>query len=168
MTTMNTNIENQICDAIQILAERAINQAPYDKTIPALIVECVDTKKGKYKVKYQDAFYYATSDNTELNYRKNTEVYILVPGNDFTKEKKILGTVKDMEDEYNDRMNNLLNSYYEVGKGITVDDCGLCSYKLLDEKIFGKPIIGAIATLGEGKGNKDTSGGGLGKFYERK
>ena len=51
MTTMNTNIENQICDAIQILAERAINQAPYDKTIPALIVECVDTKKGKYKVK---------------------------------------------------------------------------------------------------------------------
>lgn len=38
----------------------------------------------------------------------------------------------------------------------------------LDEKIFGKPIIGAIATLGEGKGNKGTRGGGLGKFYERK
>ena len=38
----------------------------------------------------------------------------------------------------------------------------------LDEKIFGKPIIGAIATLGEGKGNKGISGGGLGKVYERK
>ena len=47
MTTMNQqNIESQICDAVQILAERAIEQARYDKTISALIVECVDTKKG--------------------------------------------------------------------------------------------------------------------------
>lgn len=137
MTTMNTNIENQICDAIQILAERAINQAPYDKTIPALIVECVDTKKGKYKVKYQDAFYYATSDNTELNYRKNTEVYILVPGNDFTKEKKILGTVKDMEDEYNDMLNDKLNFYHEVGKGINCYGGELCSYNKEQTVILG-------------------------------
>lgn len=36
----------------------------------------------------------------------------------------------------------------------------------LDEKIFEKLIIGAIATLGEGRGTK--AHGGLGKFYERK
>lgn len=134
MTTMN--IENQVCDAIQILAEKAINQAPYDKTISALIVECVDTAKGKYKVKYQDALYYATSDNTELTYRKNTEVYILVPGNDFSKEKKILGTVKDMEAEYNDRFNNYLNSYYEVGESLLFEGGSLCSYLINDEEIL--------------------------------
>lgn len=137
MTTMNQqNIESQICDAVQILAERAIEQARYDKTISALIVECVDTKKGKYKVKYQDSFFYATSDNTELNYRKNTEVYVLVPEGDFAKNKKILGTVKDMSEEYAQRMQELNNTYYEVGKSVIWEGENLCSYKLEDEKIY--------------------------------
>lgn len=137
MTTMNQqSIESQICDAVQILAERAIEQARYDKTISALIVECVDTKKGKYKVKYQDSFFYATSDNIELNYRKNTEVYVLVPEGDFAKNKKILGTVKDMGEEYAQRMEELNNTYYEVGNSVIWEGGNLCSYKLEDEKIY--------------------------------
>ena len=87
------NIEEQVCDAIGILVNEGVKSAGYDKTISAQIVECVDTLKGKYKIKYQDAYYYATSDNIEVEYTKNTQVYILVPGNDFSKEKKIVGTV---------------------------------------------------------------------------
>lgn len=139
MTTMN--IENQVCDAIQILAERAINQAPYDKTISALIVECVDTTKGKYKIKHQDALYYATSDNIELEYRKGTEVYILIPGNDFSKEKKILGAVKDMGEEYNQMLEDSRDGYYEVGESITFNGGGLCSYRVQDTQVIAKNLL---------------------------
>jgi hypothetical protein len=48
-------------------------------------------------------------------------------------------------------MNDLLNSYYEVGKGITVENCGLCSYKHLNEKIFNIEEIDDSFKLNIGK-----------------
>lgn len=155
MTTMNSqSIENQICDAVQILAERAIDQANYDKTISALIVECVDTLKGKYKVKYQDAFYYATSDNTELTYRKNTEVYILIPGNDFSKEKKILGTVKDMEEDYKASLAEIENMYEQMGTNcLPIAETGLCSYHSEIKEIFNASDIQAYTGYESFKSN---------------
>lgn len=136
MSTMEqNNIENQVCDAISILVDEGVNSAGYDKTISALVVECVDTLKGKYKIKYQDAYYYATSDNIEVEYTKNTQVYILVPGNDFSREKKIIGTVKDLGDAYVSTW-NAENEYVVVGRNcveIVIDEeqkpLGLCSYK---------------------------------------
>lgn len=126
------NIEEQVCDAIGILVNEGVESAGYDKTISAQIVECVDTLKGKYKIKYQDAYYYATSDNIEVEYTKNTQVYILVPGNDFSREKKIIGTVKDLGDAYVSTW-NAENEYVMVGRNcaeiVAEEPLGLCSYK---------------------------------------
>lgn len=131
MSTMEqNNIENQVCDAISILVDEGVNSAGYDKTISALVVECVDSLKGQYKVKYQDAYYYATSDNTEVEYSKNTQVYILVPGNDFSREKKIVGTVKDLGDAYISSWDES-NQYVVVGRNCAelLNPQELCSYK---------------------------------------
>ena len=51
------SIEQNICDAVDIIVDRAISQASFDRTISAIVVECVDEIAGKYKVKYlQKAF----------------------------------------------------------------------------------------------------------------
>lgn len=88
-------IEKQICDAIDIIVQKAIAQADYDKTIQATIINCVDATIGKYKVKYQDSFFYAYSNNLETTYSNGSMVYILIPGNDFSRDKTILGTTKN-------------------------------------------------------------------------
>ncbi len=137
MSTMEqNNIENQVCDAISILVDEGVNSAGYDKTISALVVECVDSLKGQYKIKYQDAYYYATSDNTEVEYSKNTQVYILIPGNDFSKEKKIVGTVKDLGDTYISSWDES-NQYVVVGRNCAelLAPQELCSYKSGEYKL---------------------------------
>ena len=96
---MGNLIEQSICEAVDIIVDRAISRAGFDKTITALIVECIDEVAGKYKVKYQDSFYYATSDSS-VTYNVNSEVYILIPNGDFSKDKKIIGTVKALGTNY--------------------------------------------------------------------
>lgn len=90
----NTNIENAICDAVDILVSKAIDNAGYDRTIQAMVLDCVDPSIGKYKIKYQDTITYAYSTGVDVSYSKNTMVYVLIPSNDNGKDKTILGAVK--------------------------------------------------------------------------
>ena len=96
----NTNIENAICDAVDILVSKAVEQAGYDRTIQAMVLDCVDASIGKYKIKYQDVVTYAYSTNVDVSYSKNTMVYVLIPGNDNGKDKTILGAVKKLGLDY--------------------------------------------------------------------
>ena len=93
-------IEQQICDAIEIIVDRAIEQANYDKTIQATVISCVDATIGKYKVKYQDSTFYAYSSNSEVTYTNGSTVYILIPGNNTEADKTILGTTKKLGINY--------------------------------------------------------------------
>lgn len=86
-------IENQICSAVEVIAGNMIKNAPFDKTIQATIVACIDEAIGKYKVKYQDNTFHAYSGDVNKKYSKGNRVYILIPGNDMTRDKTILGTV---------------------------------------------------------------------------
>ena len=88
-------IEQQICDAIEIIVERAIDQANYDKTIQATVISCIDATIGKYKVKYQDSTFYAYSSNSEVTYPNGSTVYILIPGNNTEADKTILAQLKN-------------------------------------------------------------------------
>lgn len=89
---MSEKIANNILAAIDILADKKIAEAGYDKTVNATIVKCIDATSGKYLVKYQDADIVAYS-NSDIQYFENDIVYIMVPGNDFTQDKTILGKV---------------------------------------------------------------------------
>lgn len=87
------SIEQNICDAIEVITNNIVSKAGFDKTIQATIVSCIDEATGRYKVKYQDNTFYAYSSNIEQKYSKGNRIYVLIPGNDMTRDKTILGTV---------------------------------------------------------------------------
>ena len=95
-----SKLEDSILQAIDIIVDRAVSGAGYDKTIQAVIVECVDQTIGKYRVKYQDSIFYAYSENTDALYLPGTGVYVLVPSNDMGNDKRILGTTKKLGTDY--------------------------------------------------------------------
>ena len=92
-----SDINNQICDAIGIIVDKKLSQANFDKTIQATIVAQGDKTKGEYKVKYLDSSFYAY-DKSGNDYAVGTQVYVLVPENDLSKVKTILGTADKTKD----------------------------------------------------------------------
>lgn len=123
-----SSYEEKLCEAMEYIAEKAVQNASYDKTIQATIIRCEDELLGQYKVRYQDSTFYAYAANTEITYSANTLVYILVPGNDMGNTKTILGTVKKLGSDYI----TLVESGYElVGVNciLSEEEYGLCSYK---------------------------------------
>ena len=96
----NKNYENQILDAIQMVVNNSVSKAHYDKTIQGIISRCIDATIGKYVVKYQDSSFYAYSYDINKSYPVGTAVYVLVPGNDMSKEKSIIGTVENLGADY--------------------------------------------------------------------
>ena len=95
-----STIEENICQAIDIIVKQAISQAEFDKTIQATVVSCVDATIGKYKIKYQDSSFYAYSGSSEITYVDGSSVYVLIPGNDMSRDKTILGTTKKLGINY--------------------------------------------------------------------
>ena len=90
---MSKNYEELICSAIDTIVNNAVANAGYDKTVQAKIVGCEDATIGKYRCKYQDTTFFAYTTNSTVTYTNNSLVYILIPGNDFSRDKTILGTV---------------------------------------------------------------------------
>ena len=123
------SIEKNICDAIDIIVQKAVSEAQYDKTIQATIITCVDIETGKYKVKYQDSIFYAYSDNLDTIYADGTGVYVLVPSNDMSRIKTILGTTRKLGPNYIPP--NETDSYEVNGNNCITssDSFGLCSYR---------------------------------------
>ncbi len=96
----NSHYEDKICEAIEYIVENAVNKAEYDKTIQATIAKVVDQTIGKYSVKYQDSVFYAYASSADVKYTKGTDVYVLIPGNDTSRDKTILGSVKKLGVNY--------------------------------------------------------------------
>ena len=122
--------ENQILDAIETIVDHKVNSAGYDKTIQAKIINCVDATIGKYKVQYQDSIFYAYSGSSEINYVDGSEVYILVPSNDMSRDKTILGAVSKLGKNY--AVSAEGEEAFEIIGNNCVEDkkeYNLCSYK---------------------------------------
>lgn len=133
----NRNYESQILDAIQILVDNAVSKANYDKTIKATIVRCVDATIGKYVVRYQDSSFYAYSHNTDNTYTSGTMVYVLIPANDMSQDKSIIGTVDKLGIDYVSIIEG--ENGYEVTGVNAINsqiDFELNSYKSEDIKIL--------------------------------
>lgn len=122
--------EKKILDAIQTLVDNAIDKASFDKTIKCIISKCIDEKNGKYVVIYQDSSFYAYSNDTTQIYNAGTPVYVLVPGNDMTQTKTILGSVNKLGSDYINTVEEI-NKYDIIGNNISSlsDEIGICSYK---------------------------------------
>lgn len=96
----DTRIENAIVEAIDIIAEKKVASANYDKTVIATIKEVVDKTLGKYQVKQQDSVYQAYSTNPNITYEKDQRVSVLISGNDRDRSKIIIGGVKSLATNY--------------------------------------------------------------------
>lgn len=94
------DVNERILDAIELLANNSVQKAGYDKTIQAQILSCEDQVVGKYRCKYQDAVFYAYTNNPDIRLSKGTLVYILVPGNDMRQQKTIIGMVDKLGADY--------------------------------------------------------------------
>lgn len=124
----NTKIEDSIISAVEILADRAIAKAGFDKTIQATIKRCENKAAGQYVVKYQDSSFYAYAASPDVKYSNNTLVYVLVPGGDFKKDKTILGAVKKLGDDYITMLGD--DAYEIIGRNIcTLNHAEFCSYE---------------------------------------
>ena len=82
--------QNQFLDAVEAMVDHAVNNAGYDKTIKANIVECTDAAIGKYTVKYQDIHFDAFAKEVDAKYEAGALVQILIPQNDMRQKKVIL------------------------------------------------------------------------------
>lgn len=87
------SIEQNICESIDIIVQKRLNDASYDKTIQATILSCEDASIGKYKIKYQDSTFFAYA-GSNIAFEKGAEVFVLIPGNDMSKDKTIIGATK--------------------------------------------------------------------------
>ena len=137
----NTNLEDVILQAVDIVASKKIASAGFDKTIQATIVSCVDATIGKYKIKYQDSFWYAYSNDSNISYTNGSNVYILIPNGDMSKDKTILGATKKLGINYITVAEGD-QKYAPIGTNVitTGAEWGLCSYednvKILYSKQF--------------------------------
>jgi len=94
------NYETQILDSIQMIVDNAISKANFDKTIKAIVSGTSNAAEGKYTVLYQGNPMVVYSSNPDVRYTKNMEVYVLIPGNDATQRKVIIGAVDNLGLDY--------------------------------------------------------------------
>lgn len=135
MNTLQT--QNNICEAIDIIVQQAINNAGFDRTIQATVINCTDESVGQYKVRYQDSTFYAYAQNAEDKYSAGAGVYILIQNNDMARDKFIIGTVDKLGKDYIS-ITDESDRYEKIGTScITLsNDIQLCSYKKNDIEVI--------------------------------
>lgn len=89
---MNSYSDN-LLNAIEMIAQDKIDKANLNKTIQATIIKAVDSALGKYKIKYQDSYFYAYTMDSDISYSDNCSVYVLIPNGDFNQDKFIISAV---------------------------------------------------------------------------
>jgi hypothetical protein len=75
---MSEKIASNILTAIDILTDKKIAEARFDRTINATVIKCQDSLAGEYLVKYQDAEIIAYSGTSDP-YAAGDLVYVTVP-----------------------------------------------------------------------------------------
>lgn len=129
MANMDSNqIASTLIQSMNSIADNAVKKSGFDKTIEAIIIECKDPTLGKYKVKYQDAIFFAYSTNVETKYSNNSVVYITVPNGDMSKDKTIIGTKEHLGTTFNTILQKS-QKYIKVGYKKIAGQYALHSYE---------------------------------------
>lgn len=101
-TNKNSNLTNDLFDAMYTIVTGVVAQQNYDITKECRIIEVYLDDKGArtgiYKVKSQDAVYDAYARQGEV-YSTGQNVYVQIPNGDFNSQKFIIGLKINTEDE---------------------------------------------------------------------
>lgn len=115
---MANQLQDSMLKAFDTIAANRVNSLQLDKTVEAIVSQCVNTLTGEYKVEYQGGFMSAYAQEG-ATYNRNAKVYVLIPSNDMTKKKLILGLVTYIGDDENITfVSSALNDYTPAGKNI--------------------------------------------------
>lgn len=80
---------DNLCQAIEIIANNVVQGLNYDKTILCTITNIDNAKQGQYTVSDGSSTYIAYS--SIKTYKLNTQVYVLIPNGDYNQQKMIVG-----------------------------------------------------------------------------
>ena len=116
-----SDISNKILDAVEVIVNKEITGAKYDKTIQATIISCIDEQIGKYKIKYQGNIFIVYSSDTSKIYNNGTSVFVVIPENDLSKTKTIIGSVAN-QGMIGSSIITEEQRYEEIGVDCIVDD----------------------------------------------
>lgn len=125
----SVNYENQILNAIETIVDNAVSKANYDRTIRGVVSKCVDESTGKYVIRYQNSSFYAYGNAGDNIYAGGTPVYVMIPSNDMSQRKTIVGSVSEMGSDYI-TISESAEGYEVVGNNVinSNGETGLCSY----------------------------------------
>ena len=134
----SNEIKKALLDSYEILNDKKINDANFDKTIQGTIIDCKDPSIGRE----------AYSVSPSVNYPKGNLVYISVPQGDMKNQKTILGTTKQLGTNYIEDL--IQEDTFDTTKNLLQTDLKieLSSYEtkesILDEIEFTKAIQNQI------------------------
>lgn len=119
------NIQDSILKAVDTLVNNRIDKIQADKTITASIVKCTNALTREYKCSYNGGTILAYA-NEGSTYTNGQSVYVLVPQNDFTKTKTIVGKAQASSDDNNiSFVSSALSNYNLIGRNIIQDKYSL-------------------------------------------
>lgn len=84
-------LQDALLDAIDYMTTAKMDKLTLDKTVVATIVKSEDLIKNTYKIRYQGNDNLVARAQSGDTYKKGQQVYVLVPQNDLSNEKIILG-----------------------------------------------------------------------------
>lgn len=85
-------LQDALLDAIDYMTTAKMDKLTLDKTVVATIVKSEDLIKNTYKIRYQGNDNLVARAQSGDTYKKGQQVYVLVPQNDLSNDKIILGT----------------------------------------------------------------------------
>ena len=85
-------LQDALLDAIDYMTTAKMDKLTLDKTVVATIVKNEDLLKNTYRIRYQGNENLIARAQSGDTYKKGQQVYVLVPQNDLSNDKIILGT----------------------------------------------------------------------------
>ena len=117
----SSNLQDSLLQAIDYLINNRVDKISKDVTITATIKKVVNSLTGEYQVNYNGGFLNAYAQEG-ASYSENQEVYVLVPENDWSKRKLIIGKASQVtEDENITFVSSLINDYNMIGQNTIAD-----------------------------------------------
>lgn len=116
-------------EAMALHARNAVKNLQFDRTELAEIVDISNAEHGEYQVDNGSTRYSAYSENT--SYTLGTKVYVVIPNNDYTQQKRITGKYKSKDGSVIDYVSPL-NQYQPLTDNLMSDNSEMSS----SEQIF--------------------------------
>ena len=133
-----SNFAEQIFEAVSIIVQDAVSSANYTSTIQAKVLKCIDSESAKYKLQYQDSYIEAYANDPSARYIDGAEVYVLIQDSSLDKDKIILGSVRNLGENYIEATTD--TDQYEIFEGDCIEPSSL-EFKLSSYKGKQKLVV---------------------------